>query len=50
MYCMSKVRLLVDCGVIPVVVFDGDRLPAKQEEESARSRRNLQSWLIFLYS
>ena len=42
---MSKVRLLLDCGVVPVVVFDGDRLPAKQEEESARSRHKLQSWL-----
>ena len=35
-YCMQRVALLRSCGVIPVIVFDGGKLPMKQGEESAR--------------
>jgi hypothetical protein len=28
-YCMNLVRMMLDLGVVPVVVLDGDRLPAK---------------------
>ena len=37
-YCMQRVNLLRDNGVKPVIVFDGGRLPMKQEEESTRQR------------
>ncbi|KAL9647878.1 hypothetical protein ABK040_008151 [Willaertia magna] len=35
-YCMHMVNLLVHYKVIPVVVFDGARLPSKSGEESER--------------
>jgi len=35
---MQRIALLQENGVIPVVVFDGGRLPMKQEEESGRHR------------
>ena len=37
-YCMQRIALLQEHGVIPVVVFDGGRLPMKQDEESGRHR------------
>eukprot|EP00884_Botryococcus_braunii_P003286 jgi/Botrbrau1/12959/Bobra.154_2s0018.2 len=37
-YCMQRVELLRSSGVLPIVVFDGGRLPMKNEEESARKR------------
>lgn len=37
-YCMQRVELLQSSGVVPVVVFDGGRLPMKNEEEAARKR------------
>lgn len=40
-YCMSRVDLLRRFGVVPILVFDGDRLPMKSEEEALRSRLNL---------
>ena len=38
-FCMSRVRMLLHHGVIPIVVFDGDKLPAKEYTEVARQRR-----------
>lgn len=38
-YCMQRVVMLCECGVSPLVVFDGGRLPMKLEEESQRARR-----------
>lgn len=35
---MQRVELLQSSGVLPVVVFDGGRLPMKNEEEAARKR------------
>ncbi|GAX72975.1 hypothetical protein CEUSTIGMA_g428.t1 [Chlamydomonas eustigma] len=52
-YCMSRVDMLIQNGVHPVVVFDGGRLPTKsQEEESRRSNRkeNLDKALAHLAS
>ena len=37
-YCMQRIALLQSCGVVPVVVFDGGRLPMKREEEGSRAR------------
>ena len=37
-FCMQRVKLLQGCGVTPVLVFDGGRLPMKAEEESERHR------------
>ena len=37
-FCMSRIRLLLHHGVIPIVVFDGDKLPAKNFTEMARQR------------
>jgi len=37
-YCMQKVQMLQQCGVQPVIVFDGGRLPMKAAEEGSRSR------------
>ncbi len=37
-FCMDRVRLLRSCGVVPVVVFDGGRLPMKALEEASRAR------------
>ena len=38
LYCMQKVQMLQHCGVQPVIVFDGGRLPMKAAEEGSRSR------------
>jgi exonuclease 1 len=37
-FCMDRVRLLRGCGVVPVMVFDGGRLPMKASEEESRAR------------
>ncbi|KAL0050067.1 hypothetical protein WJX82_003781 [Trebouxia sp. C0006] len=37
-YCMQKVQMLQHCGVQPIIVFDGGRLPMKAAEEGSRSR------------
>ncbi|KAK9828537.1 hypothetical protein WJX72_000649 [[Myrmecia] bisecta] len=37
-FCMQRVNLMRHNGVIPVIVFDGDRLPMKGEEEGSRHR------------
>ena len=37
-YCMSRIEMLLHNGVIPVVVFDGGRLPTKADEEDSRRR------------
>jgi hypothetical protein len=41
-YCMSRVELLRGNGVIPIMVFDGGRLPMKAEEEETRRRCAMQ--------
>lgn len=38
LYCMQKVKMLQQCGVQPIIVFDGGRLPMKATEEGTRSR------------
>ena len=35
---MQKVQMLQQCGVQPIIVFDGGRLPMKAAEEGSRSR------------
>ncbi|RMZ55917.1 hypothetical protein APUTEX25_004341, partial [Auxenochlorella protothecoides] len=35
---MSRVELLLSAGLVPVMVFDGGRLPNKGEEEASRGR------------
>ncbi|KAL6758969.1 PIN domain-like protein [Haematococcus lacustris] len=37
-YCMSRIQLMLSNGVVPVVVFDGCRMPSKNDEEEARRR------------
>ena len=37
-YFMSRVQLLTMHGVVPLIIFDGGRLPIKGEEEEARRR------------
>ena len=37
-FCMGRVELLRRNGVVPVIVFDGGRLPMKAGEEGARQR------------
>jgi len=44
-YFVARVQDLIQAGVIPVLVFDGDRLPAKQEEEARRKTTRLQRCL-----
>ena len=42
-YCLFRANLLRHHGITPVMVFDGDRLPAKRrEEEERRARRQAQ--------
>eukprot|EP00930_Biecheleria_cincta_P019198 TRINITY_DN14716_c0_g1_i1.p1 TRINITY_DN14716_c0_g1~~TRINITY_DN14716_c0_g1_i1.p1 ORF type:complete len:488 (-),score=57.96 TRINITY_DN14716_c0_g1_i1:52-1515(-) len=38
-YCMRRVAMLKRCGLSPVLVFDGDLLPAKLETRNERLRR-----------
>ena len=35
-YCMSRVDEFIKAGIQPVIVFDGDRLPSKSQEEGSR--------------
>lgn len=35
---MQKVQMLQQCGVHPIIVFDGGKLPMKAAEEGTRSR------------
>lgn len=42
-YCMSRINLLTDAGVTPLVVFDGGRLPGKEEEERNRERSRVEN-------
>jgi exonuclease-1 len=42
-YCLKRLRLLQDFGVIPVVVFDGGPLPMKRRTETERRRQVLYS-------
>lgn len=37
-YCVSRVEVMKAAGVIPVIVFDGGRLPMKASEEESRAR------------
>jgi exonuclease-1 len=38
-YLHRRVKLLTDNGIIPIMVFDGDRLPMKKTEEEDRLKR-----------
>jgi len=40
-YCLFRANLLRHNGITPVIVFDGDRLPAKRREEEERRARRL---------
>jgi exonuclease-1 len=44
-YFVARVQALVQAGVIPVLVFDGDKLPAKQEEETRRNTTRMRCLL-----
>lgn len=35
---MSRIDMLLACGVEPLVVFDGCRLPMKADEEESRRK------------
>ncbi|KAK9813956.1 hypothetical protein WJX73_006770 [Symbiochloris irregularis] len=37
-FCMQRMELLRRHGVVPVLVFDGGRLPSKGDEEDSRAR------------
>ena len=37
-YCMRRVDLLRQHGVKPLLVFDGGRLPMKENQENKRAR------------
>ncbi|BDA46978.1 probable exonuclease 1 at N-terminal half [Coccomyxa sp. Obi] len=37
-YCMSRIHILQHAGVIPIIVFDGGKLPMKSAEEDSRGR------------
>ena len=38
-YCIHRAKMLKFFGIEPVIVFDGDRLPAKASEEGTRRQR-----------
>jgi exonuclease-1 len=38
-YLIKRLKQLLDAGVTPVIVFDGDRLPMKKTEEDDRAKR-----------
>ncbi|KAJ3357758.1 Rad2 nuclease [Kappamyces sp. JEL0680] len=38
-FCMKRVKLLEDNGIIPFLVFDGDRLPMKKATEQERRKQ-----------
>ena len=48
-YCMHRVKLLQHFGVIPVLVFDGDTLPAKKHTEASRFKLILLNFLFFFF-
>lgn len=35
-YCVRRIEILIEAGVVPYVVFDGGPLPNKKDEEDAR--------------
>ena len=35
-YCLKKTQMLIDAGIKPIVVFDGQRLPAKEVTHKIR--------------
>ena len=35
-YCMRQVNILIRHGITPILVFDGDALPMKKNEEARR--------------
>ena len=37
-YCLKLVAMMQACGVIPLIVFDGGKLPMKLAEEEGRDR------------
>jgi exonuclease-1 len=40
-YCVARIELLTKAGVTPIIVFDGDKLPNKDDEERNRERNRL---------
>ena len=38
-FLSKKMKMLIDSGIIPIMVFDGDRLPIKKPEEDERQKR-----------
>jgi 5'-3' exonuclease len=42
-YCLHRAQMLRHFGVTPVIVFDGDRLPAKGNEEAERRERRAEA-------
>ena len=42
-YCIHRAQMLRHFGVTPVIVFDGDRLPAKGNEETERRERRAEA-------
>ena len=46
---MHRVKLLQHFGVIPVLVFDGDTLPAKKHTEASRFKLILLNFLFFFF-
>ena len=54
--CMTRLHLLLHHGVTPIVVFDGDKLPAKEGTEATRhkyveippevTKKNISSYIV----
>ena len=42
-YCVHRAQMLRHFGITPVIVFDGDRLPAKGGEEKERRDRRAEA-------
>ncbi|XP_065882500.1 uncharacterized protein [Dysidea avara] len=38
-YCVKRVKMLLDKGVTPIIVFDGSQLPIKSKTEAERRKR-----------
>ena len=38
-YCIKRVKMLLDKGVTPIIVFDGSQLPIKSKVEAERRKR-----------
>ena len=45
-YFMNRVQELLSAGIVPVLVFDGGKLPAKLAEEESREKRRAHSLAI----